>query len=275
MPSAPGEDRPLIPQPSPEAILAEEPPEQASRFEDRIETDRDSFTPSTKTAGKGRLIVESSYSVIDDRHLPATHSFPELLLRYGVTERIELRLGWNYEVGSSGNDVSGSEAVEEEPGSGVKREHTLLYGLKVLLTKQEKESAVPESSLILQGFTPTGGEATATQLMAAYVIGWELPRRWKFDACLRYETDSEEGSRFSVWAPSAVLRVPLGERWNVHAEYFGLFSQDRHPDFVHQFFSPGVHYLITRDIEVGVRLGWGLNEQSSRFFTNVGLGWRF
>ena len=33
-------------------------------------------------------------------------------------------------------------------------------------------------------------------------------------------------------------------------------------------FSPGVHYLITRDLEIGVRVGWGLNRQSPNFFSN-------
>src|SRR5262249_28855880 len=63
-------------------------------FEDAIETDRDSFTPATTTAGRGRLIVESAYSFLDNRGVPETHSFPELLCRYGLTERLELRLGW-------------------------------------------------------------------------------------------------------------------------------------------------------------------------------------
>ena len=40
-------------------------------------------------------------------------------------------------------------------------------------------------------------------------------------------------------------------------------------------FSPGDHYLITENLEIGVRVGWGLNEQSARFFSNAGLGWRF
>ena len=71
------------------------------------------------------------------------------------------------------------------------------------------------------------------------------------------------------------LRVPLSERFQVHAEYFGLMSQKRSSDFSNHFFSPGMHYLITPNLEVGLRLGWGLNQQTAPFFTNVGFGWRF
>lgn len=241
-----------------------------------IETDRDSFTPATTTAGKGRLIFESAYSFIDNRGVKETHSFPELLFRYGLTERLELRLGWNYEVGGAGSDVSGSGSAEDvdffSPGR-LERETNLSYGLKYLLSEQRRW--LPGSSVILQGSTPTSGEGNDTQFTGTYVFGWELPNRWKLDGALRYGTGSEKEDRFNIWAPSAVLKVPVGERVNVHAEYFGLFSQGKEGEFVRHFVSPGAHYLITDDLEVGVRVGWGLNGQSARFFVNAGLGWRF
>jgi outer membrane putative beta-barrel porin/alpha-amylase len=248
-----------------------EPREEAS-FEDPIETDRDSFTPATTTAGRGRLIVESAYSFIDNRHIPETHSFPELLLRYGVTKRIELRLGWNYEVGGGG-DVSGAEGSQDVQGARLKREYRVTYGVKVAVTEQDRW--LPQSVLILQGFTPTGGATNDTQIVATYAAGWKFANGWKLDAATRYGSSSEGGDRFSIWAPSIVLKVPLGERWSVHGEYFGLFSQDKAQDFSRHYFSPGIHYLVTPNLEVGVRVGWGLNEQASRFFSNVGFGLRF
>ena len=74
---------------------------------DEIETDRDSFTPATGVVGKNRLVLESAYSFIDNRNVPETHSLPELVARYGISENIELRFGYNYEVGGAGNPVSG------------------------------------------------------------------------------------------------------------------------------------------------------------------------
>lgn len=281
------------------AVTAQEPPE-VSRTPDAVdpvrrvetlvggsaprpeggefETDRDSFTPATSTAGRQRLIVESAYSFIDNRRTKETHSVPELILRYGLTERVELRLGWNYEVGGAGAEVTGAESGERESArSGqLVRETTLSYGAKIGVTEQR--GCVPRSAIILQGFTPTGGSAgtsNATQLVAAFAAGWELPTRWRFDAAVRYGTGSEKGDRFGTWAPSAVLRVPVGERWAVHGEYFGLFTTGRATNGVQHFFSPGVHCAVAPGLEVGVRVGWGLNDQSPRFFSNVGLGWRF
>ena len=88
-----GQTRPSVILTQPTEAFAEE------REPDEIETDRDSFTPSVRTVERGRLITESAYTYFDFRKRPERHSFPELLFRYGATERLELRLGWNSEIG--------------------------------------------------------------------------------------------------------------------------------------------------------------------------------
>ncbi len=241
--------------------------------QDEIETDRDSFTPATTTAGSGRMIVESAYSFIDNRQVRETHSFPELLVRYGASDWLELRLGWNYEVGGAGNPVSTNVPGDLEGEASLERESRVLYGLKAWLTRQD--SWLPQSALIVQGYTPTSGEATNTDFSASYVIGWTLPNRWVWDSALRYGTGSLEDDHFNTWAPSTVLKFPLGERWKAHAEYFGVLSDGRADESVQHFFSTGAHYLITSDLEIGARVGWGLNRESPNFFSNVGLGWRY
>lgn len=156
------------------------------------------------------------------------------------------------------------------------REYTLAYGVKIGITRQDEW--VPRTAFILQGFTPTGGStgtSTATQLVATLAAGWDLSNRWRFDAAIRYGTESEEGDHFNQWAPSAVLKVPFGEKWAAHAEYFALFTTGKEQNTSKHFFSPGLHYLVTPDLEVGFRLGWGLNTLCARFFANVGVGYRF
>jgi hypothetical protein len=244
-------------------------------FEDEIETDRDSFTPATSVVRKGKTILESAYSFVDNRGVRESHSLPELIVRYGLSERIELRIGWNYEVGGAATDTSGVDAGEGDllEGGGLERESSIAYGVKLAVTDQRLWR--PKSAIILQGFTPTSGEVNDSQLIATYVFGWELPYRWKLDCGLRYGTASEQVDHFHLWAPSVVLKAPIGRRWNVHAEYFGIMSSQKEVETNRQYFSPGVHYLITPDLEVGVRVGWGLNDETARFFSNVGFGLRF
>lgn len=241
---------------------------------DEIETDRDSFTPATTTAGYRRLIVESAWSFIDNRAVPDTNSLPELVTRYGINDWLELRLGWNWEAGGAANAISSGGSDPEVPTENVvERDSQLLFGLKAALTSQADWR--PQSAVILQAGTPTYGRDTATSFIGTYVFGWQLPNRWKWDSAMRYSYDSSEGDHFNIWAPSTVLKIPLGESWAVHGEYFGVFSQGRERDRAQHYFSPGVHYLITRDFEIGIRVGWGLNNQASNFFSNVGAGYRF
>lgn len=232
---------------------------------DEIETDRDSFTPAITTAGRGLTILESAYTFSSNRHANEGHSFPELLVRYGITERLEARVGWNYEIAGVPETLEGVGQTE--------RESRMMYGFKYRLT--EAEGWTPGSALILQGYTPSSGASTDTHLVATYVFGWDLPNRWKLDAAFRYGTASEEQDHFNEWAPSVVLKIPIGEKINVHAEYFGIYSTGKAQEFSEHYFSPGIHYLVTENLEIGVRIGWGLNDQSSPFFANAGIGWRF
>jgi len=238
-----------------------------------FETDRDAFTPATRPVMQGMSVLESSYSYIDNSGSADTHSFPELLWRYGALPGIELRLGWNYEIGGGGNVISNNEGAEGLFEPGINRESRFLYGLKTKITDQS--GWIPRSALIVEAFTPTSGEAKATQLATTYTYGWELPNQWRLDSAMRFATGREDGAMTQRWAPSVVLRVPLDERWQVHAEYFGNFSQGGDMTAARAFFSPGGHFMLTPNVELGLRVGWGITQQAAPFFANVGFGVRY
>lgn len=238
-----------------------------------LHTDRDAFTPATTTIEAGQRVLEASYAWIDNRGTPATNSFPELLVRLGMTERVELRLGVNYEQGSGGSVVSAVEVGEGLIGEELESESNVLYGIKVFLTEQV--DWVPRSSVIVEGFTPMSGDVWGTEPTVTSVWGWELPREWRFDAALRYVFADSTAGRFDKWVPSAVLRMPVTHRWEVHAEWFGAWSDGLADDTVRPFVGPGTHYMITPNFEVGCRMGWGLTRDAAGYFVDSGIGWRF
>lgn len=256
-----------------ESPAAEEGEAEAEEDEDEIETDRDSFTLATTLVGRRRFVFESAYSFIDNRRVAETHSLPELLLRFGLTDRIELRFGTNYEVGGAGNPISANIPDDFDEEAELEEEANVTYGVKFQLTEQGELR--PRTALVVQGFTPVAGKSNDTHFATTLVGGWTFANEWTWDSALRYSTGSLEDDSFSVWTPSTVVKIPVGERWKAHMEYFGVFSAGRTKESVQHFFSPGVHYLITPDWELGVRVGWGLNDQSPNFFANVGGGYRF
>ena len=237
---------------------------------EELETDRDSFTFAPTTAGRGLSILEASYSFIDNRTGPEAHSVPETLLRRGIGDQIELRLGFNYEAGGPGT-VSGSEVGGQDLET--EDESRVLYGTKV--ETSEQDGWLPRSAAVVQGYTPTYGPSTASTVVVGESWGWRFANGWEWTSAIRYGTGFDKGDAFNQWAPSTVVKVPVGERWNVHAEYFGILSTGKEEPVDAQFASVGGHVLVTEDFELGLRVGWGLNESSPNFFTNFGIGIRY
>lgn len=238
---------------------------------DFIETDRNSFTFARMTAGANRLIVETSFSFINISGQKLDFSFPETLFRYGIGDRFELRLGWNYETGSErvpgANNIGGFFAANAE--------QQLYYGFKAALSEQS--GLLPGSALFVQGHTPTGGAQSVTQLRTGYVVGWRLPNRWDFDAAMRFGTDIDEYGGYRIYAPSCVLKIPLteSERWFAHVEYFGVLTQGKESDVTLNFIDIGLHHLFTSNIEVGAIVAFGPHSGGMNLVTNVGIGVRF
>lgn len=236
-----------------------------------LNTDRDAFTPATTTVDVGTMLTEASYVWIDNPGAPPTNSFPELLVRVGASERLEWRLGFNYEQGSGGAVVSAVEVGEAVLNAEAGSEASVLYGCKLLLA--EGDGWIPRSVAIFEGFTPVAGEVWGTEPAATYAFGWELPEQWRFDAAARYTyADSEEG-RFDRWSPSVVLRMPLAERIEVHAEWFGTWSQGLINDSGQQYVGPGGHFMLLPGLEIGCRMGWGLTRDAAGYYFDTGIGW--
>jgi hypothetical protein len=248
-------------------LKAQEAEEAAFGAEEgHIETDRDSFTRSPRIVERGRSVLEGSYSFLDQDSEYEGHLFPDLLLRYGACDWLELRLGWTYEIGKLHHLAQpGAEKVEEGIAT---------YGAKVALTSGD--GWLPASALIGAGYTPTSGESNDTDFSLEYAAGWMWADGWELDAGLRWFMLAEEEDRFTEWAPSVVLKAPLlGDRANVHVEYFSLLSVGREKDYRQHYAGPGAHFLVTPDVEIGARVFWGLSDDSADFICNAGMGLRF
>ncbi len=236
-------------------------------------TDRDAFTPSTKTVAPGTLLSEGSYVSIDNRFGPTTNNVPEYLLRIGGTDWLEWRLGVNYAARPRGNVVTSVEVGEGSIGRFNLYEADILYGLKADVSDQD--GLLPESCFVMEACTPTSGDLWGTVPVATAVAGWELPGEWRLDTSLRYSHAEWVRGWFSRWAPTVILRVPVTERWEIHAEWFETFTHGLPIDTTRPFFSPGTHYLLTENLEVGIRIGWGLNDIAAGFFSDTGVAWRY
>ena len=240
--------------------------EMAEVEEDEIETDRDAFTRSPRTVSPGRFVVEGSYTFLDQDAEFDGHLYPDLLVRYGASDWLELRGGWTYE--------SAKYHQLAHPGSEKAEEGISNYGAKLYVTRACGWR--PDSSLIVSGYTPTSGESNDTDVSLEYAFGWKLPNTLELESQIRWFALSEEADRFSEWAPSVVLKAPfLYGKAKAHVEYFSLLSDGRENEYVQHYAGPGLHFLLTPNIEIGARVFWGLSDDSAEFVSNAGMGVRF
>jgi hypothetical protein len=190
-------------------------------------------------------------------------------------------MGVNYGVGSQGNVVTSVEVGEGTLDGSTLYETSILYGCKVKTSDQA--GLRPDSCLIVEATTPAYGDVFGTSPVATFVGGWELPvgfaaaggERWRIDAALRYAYAEGLYDWFSRWTPSVVLRMPVTDRWEFHAEWFGNYTAGLTDNTARPFFSPGTHFMVTKHLEVGLRVGWGLTEDAAPFFSDAGFGWRW
>lgn len=238
-----------------------------------LRTDREAFTPSTFAIEPGRALLEASHVYIDNREGLPTNNYPEMLIRIGGTDRLEWRLGFNYSVGSQGNVVTSVEAGELPIDGGTLYESNVLYGVK--LETSDQDGWIPQSCFVMEATTPTFGQEFGTEPVATVAFGWEIEETWRVDAAMRYAYAESDEAWFSRWGPSVVARLPLTERWEIHAEYFGTFTQGLLDDVNRPFFSPGTHLVIGENAELGLRVGWGLTRDAATFFSDAGLALRY
>ncbi len=240
-----------------------------------IDTDANSFTFAVRTASKNRMIFESGYSNIKIGKETTKQSFPESIFRYGLTDRLELRLGYNYETTPTYRD-----AIEGDIAGnfGINAEQQIYYGWKYQVSRQQKETPwQPTSAFLFQFHTPIASEETHTQIRLGYALGWTLPNGWIVDTGFRYGTDREHSDKYTLWAPSSVLKIPFGRRnrWYTQFEYFSILSEFRPHNFSKQFVDTGLHYFITPDWEIGATISFGINEQTRGTLLSAGMGIQF
>jgi hypothetical protein len=238
--------------------------------EEPLESDRPDFTECSTTVGYRRFQIESGYTFThaiagDPTH--DAHDLPELLLRYGVAERLELRLAWNegmvfdrYIDRSSGRLVTENGSTDLE------------LGFKYALTKQDHWR--PQSAIIVSISAPVGAPAQSSRQVDTrvnYLYGWELNKKLSLNCSTGNLWTAESGDSFSRFHQSASVDYELTEKLHVFNEWFAFIYCDSKDSRPQHYYDAGLTYLVTSNFQLDWRAGLGLNDASDGFFTGCGL----
>ena len=224
--------------------------------EPELRTDRPGFTQTSVTVPSRRLQVEGGVtytSLLGADEL----SGPELLLRYGLMSRVELRLGAPDVVRTRLGDLT-EVALSEAT-----------VGLKIQLTPSTAALGV---SLIPVLTIPTDPDATGENA-PALVATWTraLTSEWSVGGNVGHGwyADADRGPDATI-ATVSVGR-PVGDRVGTFFEWTGEFPEDE--ESIHMLHH-GYTYASAPLVQFDVHVAAGITEASPDFFIGMGFAFR-
>ena len=243
---------------------------------ERVETERHDFTQSTTVVGRGVTQVEFGYTFFQssgETEVEDSHATPELLIRYGLTEKVEFRLRYN-EVWQFGEeDRAGSEDLH--------------WAFKVRTTEQAGWR--PESALEIRFTAPTGGVDWSTdevEFGLDYIYGWRINPRVEIYGSSGFSTNAlgefafrpsaPADEEFILYTQSVAIGTELSERVTAYTEFFGLFTDGFEDDEERPvFFNVGLDYYLSDNVVLDIRAGTGLNGDAEDLFFGMGGAFRY
>ena len=256
----------------------EDVPTKKDPMQEPLITDRPDFTESTETIPAEHFQLEAGYTFTYDREgkrRARDHTAPELLLRIGVIENLELRIGW---AGYSwthrrfeAETRSGRSTTRSDWTQGA---NDLSLGFKLHLWEQEKLR--PHFGILGAVSVPSGSAGVSSgDVDPEFALLWAYDMSDEFAVAgnVKIAVPTDDGDRFVQSSASLSLAIALTDKLGTYVEYFGFYPNAEGSDAAH-FLNGGLTWLVDNNFQFDVRVGFGLNEEADDFFTGVGFSWR-
>jgi hypothetical protein len=235
--------------------------QQVSAQQEPIDTDRPDQTESVNTVPKKWLQFEAGFNYQKNNDISKETLMPTLLSKYGISNRIELRL-----------ITTINRQTLNVPTFG-KLHSTILeqveIGAKAVLFEEKK--LLPKTSLLfhvgvpgLASYVPDGllfnsrltMQHTLTKNIAlGYNLGVEFDGEYPNDPVFIYTI-----------APG----INIGDKWYVYIEAFGtLFEHAQHS------LDGGLAYFITNNFKIDLSGGFGIYGNAPKYYVSLGASVRF
>lgn len=234
--------------------------------EEPLVTDRPDFTESSGTVGSGVLQLESGFTYTDFRDGTDVTTVGELLARWGVLDKLELRF------------LLPTYAWESGPGGDASGFLSSAVGLKYELAQGEGSGFLGgmEAALLAWTTIPTGTgdfKGSGWEPAAVLATSWELAPTVGIGTNLGVVRPADDGARFTSFWASVALGVGLTDATSVFFELYGFNrEEDRGPNTV--TFQTGLVYLFNSDLQADVRVARRLTDQGVDFLIGAGISWR-
>ncbi|WP_186991129.1 transporter [Constantimarinum furrinae] len=216
-------------------------------------TDRPDATESPNTVPKGYFQVETGafYESFKENSLQTeTFVYNTTLLRYGLLENFELRLGWNFE------EVTFTANGLEQPNvlSGMS---PLLAGMKVEIT--EEKGWMPEIGLLGHFMFPFTAASDYRPETTAVDFRFSFAHTVSENSSIAYNLGAQWGddSPEAAYVYTLVYGYSITDKFGVYAEVYGDLPEDSRAN---HFWDAGFTYLLQPNLQLDATIGRSFTE---------------
>lgn len=234
----------------------------AGQVEIPLVTDRPDFTESALTVPRGHVQLESGYTFTHTEG-GDEHTLGEALLRLGLLDRLEARIGL------------GSYGWVEAPGEDPSGFEDPSLGLKVVLAREETMGLA--AALLAATSVPVGNDELGEddwQPEIRLAVSRGLSDVLALAANLGIARASEQSEGYDQKVASLSLGIGLGDRWGAYAEAYGTFPAGLEEDD-EGVLNGGLTFLVQPLFQLDARAGAGITDAAPDFFAGVGLSKRW
>lgn len=247
----------------------------ASAQEPPLITDRPDQTESAFTVPPHLFQLEAGWGYGERRDSGARvtiQGFPQALLRFGLNELFELRLGVPGIEIETGDDRSGSSTTRGLVDA--------TLGFKVVLAKEK--GLLPQTAFLGTLIVPSGDEEFTSDrvdpsfrfvfsntLSSRLSLGYNLGILWRTEADSSGTQDTQ-----SLFDWTVALGIAATDRIGVFVEAFGLSPIESATPTVTSF-DTGLTYLLTPRLQFDGSASVGLSSAAPDWTVGLGISFRF
>jgi hypothetical protein len=229
------------------------------------------LTERITAVARGRVRIEGGYIFTYDqvRDVSAVqHALPDLLLRIGLTDRLELRVGWpgyrSVDYSDGWERLSYDEALD--PNVGFMFD---LWQQRGWLPQTAVQAAVPIS---LEG-NPLVFDSL--QPVAQLLYLWSLGDRWSVGGTSGMAIFEDFGDRYGQFQQSFDVDYVLSDRLGTFVQWTVLVDHCSVDDGSQHLLSGGLTFLWTERFQSTLETGVGLNERAPDFLAGIRFSYSF
>nr|WP_321221182.1 transporter [uncultured Psychroserpens sp.] len=232
---------------------------------DALVTDRPDATEASSTVGKGVFQIETGglYESFENNSIQSeAYTFNTTLLRYGILDNLELRVGWDFVEGVT--KVNGNKLNDVTSGFS-----PLLLGVKVDIS--EEKNGMPEIALIGHVFPLFSASNDYRPETTAIDFRFSFSHTLSQKSSIAYNLGAQWGNDSPEAA--AIYTVAYGysftDKFGMYAELYGDLPEDSKAN---HYWDAGFTYLVSNDLQLDTYFGTSITKGQDIL---IGLGASF